>query len=443
MTVQASHEVRGPASRRPRDRARHRFPAQSPAGKGYGEVVMGSEADSRLRADVVLLAPVLAGKRDELAEAMTQRFMGAVGAYHTLPAREDIRQDYGAHLDAVMQAPDLPAGQQAGAVRAVAAAHGRAGVGEGLPLAMLVEFYRVGLRVLWEAVLEACGGESAPGDDLAAAVLTVWRLQDVWVHSMTDAYYKESRETILCRERERSALVDAVLDGRVQDPGELRDAAEALRLPPDSRYVVVTAEVPSGQQEKIRVVEGRLSRAGIPSAWRLLPDGQAVVAGIAAVGGAAGLRALAEVLAAAWEHRAGISPLFDALDGARRALRFAKLAMAGAPRGSGDVTMFDQALVAVVAASAPDVLAEVAQAVLGSLNRLPDEERQVLVGTLHTWLACGGSTEATARVLYCHPNTVRYRLNRVTEHTGRSLTDPQAVTELSLALQADLLARCE
>jgi DNA-binding PucR family transcriptional regulator len=37
---------------------------------------------------------------------------------------------------------------------------------------------------------------------------------------------------------------------------------------------------------------------------------------------------------------------------------------------------------------------------------------------------------------------VRYRLNRVTEHTGRSLTDPQAVTELSLALQADLLARC-
>jgi DNA-binding PucR family transcriptional regulator len=147
------------------------------------------------------------------------------------------------------------------------------------------------------------------------------------------------------------------------------------------------------------------------------------------------------VLAEAWGHRAGISPQFDGLDSASRALRFAKLAMAGAPRGSGDVTVFDQALVAVVAASAPDVLAEVAQTVLGSLNRLPDEERRVLVDTLRAWLGCGGSTEATAKVLFCHPNTVRYRLNRVTEHTGRSLTDPQAVTEMCLALQADLLAR--
>jgi DNA-directed RNA polymerase specialized sigma24 family protein len=404
---------------------------------------MGSDADSRLLADVALLAPVLAGRRDELAKAMTQRFMSAVGVYHTLPAREEILQDYGAHLDAVMQALGLPTDRQARAVRAVAAAHGRAGAGQKMPLAMLGEFYRVGLRVLWEAVLQASAEECVPTEEIPGAVSAVWRLQDVWVHSMTDAYHKESRETILSRERERSALVGAVLAGRVQDPEELRNVAEALWLPHDSRYVVAAVEVPgAGQQEKIRVVENRLSRAGIASAWRLLPDGQAVVAGIAAVGGAAGLQALTEVLAGAWEHRVGVSPQFDTLESARRALRFAKLAMAGAPRGSGDVTVFDQALVAVVAASAPDVLAEVAQAVLGSLNRLPDEEREVLVGTLRTWLACGGSTEATAKALFCHPNTVRYRLNRVTEHTGRSLTDPQAVTELSLALQADRLARC-
>jgi hypothetical protein len=312
-----------------------------------------------------------------------------------------------------------------------------------VPLAVLVEFYRVGLRVLWEAVMQACGGEGVPGEDLADAVRTVWRLQDVWVQTMTDAYYKESRETILSRERERSALVGALLDGFVQDAAELWDVAEALRLPHDSRYVVVAAEVPgTGQQEKIRVVENRLSRAGIPSAWRLLPDGQAVVAGIAAIGGAAGLQVLTEVLSAAWEHRAGISPQLGSLDGARRALRFAKLAMASTPRGSGEVTVFDHSPIAVVAASAPDVLAEVAQSILGSLNRLPDEEREVLVGTLRNWLACGGSTDATAKSLFCHPNTVRYRLNRVTEHTGRSLTDPQDVTELSLALHADLLGRC-
>ena len=416
---------------------------QVSAGKGHDEAVMGSDADSRLRTGMVLLTSVLADRRDELAEAMTHKIMDAVGGYRTPPAREEVWQDCRAHLDAVVQAPDLPAGQQAGTVRAVAAAHGRAGAAEGVPLALLVDSYRQGLPVLWEAVLQACGAEGVTGEELASAACAVWRLQDLRMQSMTDAYYKESREAILSREREKSALVGAVMDGHLQDTGASREVAEALRLPHDSRYVVVAAEIPSaGQQEKIRLVENQLSRAGIPSAWRLLPDGQTVVAGIAAVGRAAGLQALAEALSATWEHRAGISPQFDTLDAARRALRFAKLAMAGAPRGSGTVTVFDQAPLAVVAASAPDVLAEVGQSVLGSLNRLPHEERELLVGTLRTWLACGGSTEATAKALFCHPNTVRYRLNRVTEHTGRSLTDPQAVTELSLALQADFIARC-
>ena len=431
MTVQAS-----------RNRRPSRAATQLPTGKGRWEVAIGSDADSRLRADVALLASVLAGRRDELAEALTQRIIGTVGVYHLLPTREKILKDYGAHLDAVMHAQALPADQQAQAVRAVSVAHGRASADEGMPLAILMEFYRLGMRVLWEAVLQTRGGKGVPGEELADAVWAVWRLQDAWVQSMTGAYYKESREMIRSQEREKSALAGAVLDGQVQDPGELWDVAEALRLPHDSRYVVVAAEVPrTGQQDKIRALENRLSGAGIPSAWRLLPDEQATVAGIAAVGGAAGPQALTDVLSASWEHRVGISPQFDILDSARRALRFAKLAMASTPRGSREVTVFDQALVAVVAASAPDVLAELAQAVLGSLNQLPDDERQLLIGTLRTWLACGGSTDATAKTLHCHPNTVRYRLNRVTEHTGRSLTDPQAVTELSLALQADFLAQ--
>jgi hypothetical protein len=43
--------------------------------EGCCEVVMGSDADIRLRADVVLLASVLSGRQDELAEAMTQRII--------------------------------------------------------------------------------------------------------------------------------------------------------------------------------------------------------------------------------------------------------------------------------------------------------------------------------------------------------------------------------
>ena len=41
-----------------------------------------------------------------------------------------------------------------------------------------------------------------------------------------------------------------------------------------------------------------------------------------------------------------------------------------------------------------------------------------LLDTLTTYLEQGCSLEATARLLFVHPNTVRYRLRRVSELTG-------------------------
>ncbi len=41
-----------------------------------------------------------------------------------------------------------------------------------------------------------------------------------------------------------------------------------------------------------------------------------------------------------------------------------------------------------------------------------------LLDTLTTYLEQGSSLEATARMLFVHPNTVRYRLRRVAELTG-------------------------
>jgi DNA-binding PucR family transcriptional regulator len=41
-----------------------------------------------------------------------------------------------------------------------------------------------------------------------------------------------------------------------------------------------------------------------------------------------------------------------------------------------------------------------------------------LIDTVTTYLEQGFSLEATARLLFVHPNTVRYRLRRVSELTG-------------------------
>jgi DNA-binding PucR family transcriptional regulator len=54
--------------------------------------------------------------------------------------------------------------------------------------------------------------------------------------------------------------------------------------------------------------------------------------------------------------------------------------------------------------------------------------------TLTSYLDGGGALESCARALFVHPNTVRYRLRRVSEITGRDPTDPRDALVLRIAL---------
>ncbi|GGD30102.1 PucR family transcriptional regulator [Nocardioides daphniae] len=60
--------------------------------------------------------------------------------------------------------------------------------------------------------------------------------------------------------------------------------------------------------------------------------------------------------------------------------------------------------------------------------------RRSLVETLAAWFEAGGSTEATARALFVHPNTVRYRLRQVAEVTGLTPTMARDAFTLQIAL---------
>jgi DNA-binding PucR family transcriptional regulator len=54
--------------------------------------------------------------------------------------------------------------------------------------------------------------------------------------------------------------------------------------------------------------------------------------------------------------------------------------------------------------------------------------------TVSTYLDSGGSIEATARAMFIHPNTVRYRLKRVADLTGYSPGNPRDAFTLRVAL---------
>src|SRR3954454_8941515 len=58
----------------------------------------------------------------------------------------------------------------------------------------------------------------------------------------------------------------------------------------------------------------------------------------------------------------------------------------------------------------------------------------VLLDTVSAYLDSGGSIEATARAMFIHANTVRYRLKRVADITGYNPLDPRDAFTLRVAL---------
>ncbi|HEX7321571.1 MAG TPA: PucR family transcriptional regulator [Mycobacterium sp.] len=66
-----------------------------------------------------------------------------------------------------------------------------------------------------------------------------------------------------------------------------------------------------------------------------------------------------------------------------------------------------------------------------------------LTETLDAYLDCGGAIEACARKLFVHPNTVRYRLKRIADFTGRDPTQPRDAYVLRVATTVGRLAHSE
>ncbi|HET7385069.1 MAG TPA: helix-turn-helix domain-containing protein [Nocardioidaceae bacterium] len=65
---------------------------------------------------------------------------------------------------------------------------------------------------------------------------------------------------------------------------------------------------------------------------------------------------------------------------------------------------------------------------------VPLQEAGTLLETVATFLDHGGSIEGTARSLFVHANTVRYRLRRASDLTGLSVTDPRGGYTCRIAL---------
>jgi sugar diacid utilization regulator len=381
---------------------------------------------------IVELGKLMLARAQELGVEMADLLCREIEAYRdgTVVTKDQVVESCVANLTFIFESlnregdVDVSPAEQTGIARALA----------GVPLPAVMTAYRIGFRFMWEETLATARAAAIPTDSILDGTARVFLAQETFNQAMSNAYRQQLTAQVLEREEERSALVEALLSRRITDRQSLWEAANLLRLPTAGPYVVVAAELPAIGKLGLPTIENKLSARDIRSAWRLLPDLQVGLVHLTGPTPEA-LARLVEVLRSAATARVGISPLFHELTDTSDALRFARLAVTGKPSAESLVAVFDDTPLAIAAVSAPAAMAKIKSSLLGRLDELPDEEHTVLLDTFQAWLQAGGSANDTAARIFCHPNTVRHRLHRIEELTGRSLARPIDLAELCLAFE--------
>jgi hypothetical protein len=270
--------------------------------------------------------------------------------------------------------------------------------------------------------------------ELVRIASDLWMLNEMFTTEMATSYRDAMTDQILRRDQERSALVEALVSGSVADTATVWEAADLLALPYQGLFVVVAAEPPTLARHALPNIESRLRDRGIGSAWRLLPD---LHVGIVSLRTANTLQLMVDMVRPVVTTRVGVSPVYEGLEKTAQAMHLARIAMASIAPGDPQLCVFDDAPVPALIASAPTTSYRVMNNVLGPLLNTAAEERDLLLETLETYFTAGSIAEA-AKGLFCHRNTVRHRLSRIGELTGRSVDNPSGAVELYIAMQTML-----
>ena len=133
----------------------------------------------------------------------------------------------------------------------------------------------------------------------------------------------------------------------------------------------------------------------------------------------------------------GVAALPGALHEAQSARRLAAMrALSAVSVVASDEVASHELLLAGVPGS---VLRSFAGRLLGPLVAYDERHRAELLPTLREFLACSGSWNACATTMYVHVNTVRYRIRRIEELTGRDLSSLGDQVDFFLALRIHYL----
>ena len=288
-----------------------------------------------------------------------------------------------------------------------------------------VEMVRLTIEVVEENVVDAVGEEDAP-----PVRESIVRYAREVAFATAEVYARAAEMRGAWDARLEALVVDAVL--RAEADETVRSRASALGWASKGEVVVVLGHVPeaSGPARESIIDDVRRSarHVGLDALCAVQGDRLVVVLGGVDDPDKAG----AAVVQHFGEGPVVVGPLVPDLVRASISARAATAGLRAAPGWPE----------APRPVTSDDLLPERALSGDGHARRqlvrevyLPlSEAGAATLDTVSEFFDHGGSIEGTARALFVHPNTVRYRLRRVTEVTGLTPGDPRDAYTYRLAL---------
>ena len=362
-------------------------------------------------------------REDELAEAMLGAILGEIGSYDR-PSGEalmaDVREHCRLHVDLLMRSlraqrdadrADLSFARDAAARR----------VHQGIPLDGLLQAFRVGHRTLWHAIVDEASGSPAGREAAIALAGAAMEYIDLASTHVAEAYLRESGQLAELVQRRRRDLLENLLAGRLPDDAETETIAPGLERDTDLLVAVASLEAAAAADDRALAQAAESIAASIGSR-ALVVVRQDEVAAVLPLGGKspAAIGVALDVARAGAEREHGIHLL---------------IGVSGVCRGLAEVGQRYLEAHQALRRSNPDrpivSLSELSpfEHLVASTDRSTrtsiameaaslTENATSLMETLRAYLDSDLDVARTAEALYVHPNTVRYRLRRISEVTG-------------------------
>jgi sugar diacid utilization regulator len=372
----------------------------------------------------------------DLAQTMTAAVFDEIPEYALVaaPGPRQVVFDHSLdHVHAVVHAIrtwTLPSGDDLAFVRERASLRAT----QQLPLSALLHSYRLGHRTVWERLVRLLAGLDHVLDASLALTTLTLSYTELISAALAEGYIEHQRHVLAQIDRDRRDLVENMLRGTFDRESDTHRLASTFALVPGGDFLVVvvglglTESSPPAGEVLTRAAETLQRHFALGVAQPFVVVRHAEIISIAPLGRARALAiahlaraALADLERHGEQWFGGISTVCAGLGEVARGYQEARRAAQSAPPDGGICALLEMRVSDYLVDSADGTALRMIPAAGRRLFDSPRPDDQLLVETLLTYARADMAVGETADRLSVHPNTVAYRLRKLSRLLDRDV----------------------